>query len=294
MESAFQSRNREINKVLIITLFLNFLVAGAKLGYGYYTETLSMVADGFHSLLDGSSNIVGLIAIAFAAKPADRKHPYGHRKIEALASMFISGMLFWATYEIISHAYLRLHHKIVSEVTVYSFLIMIGTMAINYGVSRYEHRKGHELGSQILTADSAHTKSDVFASLSVIIALIGIKLKLQWVDLAAAGLIGGFVAYSGYKIIYDSISTLLDTAQLNPEEVIRHAETIDGVKKCHNIRTRGHSTAVYMDLNIHVDPKLTTEQAHAITHKVMSIIKQKIPEVVDVVVHTEPATEDHE
>lgn len=287
-------RKHEVSKVLWITLFLNLLVALFKLGYGEITNTLSMIADGYHSLLDGSSNIIGLIALAFAVKPADYNHPYGHRKVEAVAAMAISGLLFLACYEIASGAYHRFYNQQIPTVTFWSFLIMIGTMMINYGVSVYEHRKGIEHHSQILTADSAHTRSDVFASLSVIVALIGAKFNLGYLDLAAAGFIAIFVGYSGYKIVYESLTTLMDTAQLDPKEIEKIALQVEGVQKCHHIRTRGHSSAIYMDLNIHVDSKLNLERAHELTHEVIHRIKAKLPEVVDVVVHTEPANDYHE
>lgn len=284
------NRAREIRRVLLLTLALNLFVCGIKLGYGYFSETLSMVADGYHSLLDSSSNIVGLIALFFAAKPADKGHPYGHRKVEALGAMFISGMLFWACFEIASSAWSRLHLHDLPEVTVWSFLIMIVSMVVNFWVSRYEHRRGHELKSQILDADSAHSRSDVFASLSVIIALIGIKLKWPWVDLAAAALIAIVVGYSGYRIVLESLNTLMDSAQLDPREVSELVAAVPGIERCHSVRTRGNPLAIYMDLNIHVDPKLPTQEAHRLTHDVIAKIKKDIPQVVDVVVHTEPST----
>jgi cation diffusion facilitator family transporter len=283
-------RSREVKRVLWITFFLNLLVCGLKLGYGYETQTLSMVADGYHSLLDSSSNIIGLIALVFAAKPADIGHPYGHRTVEAIGAMFISGLLFLACYEIASSAIDRIHTHQRPEVTAYSFIIMLSTMAINMWVSKYEHRRGHELHSQILTADSAHTRSDVLASISVLIALVGVKFQVPWVDLAAAGLIVIFVGVSGYKIVVESLDTLMDSAQLDPREVAQIVMKVPGVERCHSIRTRGHSLAIYMDLNIHVAPQLPTQEAHQITHRVIAKIKEEIPEVIDVVVHTEPAS----
>jgi len=287
---AFLERSRQVKRVLWVTLFLNLLVCGLKLGYGYSSHTLSMMADGYHSLLDSTSNVVGLIALLFASKPADLGHPYGHRKVEALGAMFISGMLFWSCYEIASSAWERIHTHQNPEVTVYSFAIMIGTMLINAWVSKYEHRRGHELHSQILTADSAHTRSDVFASLSVIIALVGIKLHISWIDLASAGLIAIFVGYSGYQIILESLETLMDSAQLDPREVTQIVLQVPGIESCHEIRTRGNPAAIYMDLNIHVAPDLTTQAAHQLTHRVIAKIKEEIPAVVDVVVHTEPSS----
>ncbi len=289
-----QSRLKEVRRVLLITLGLNFLVAGAKLGYGFFTETLSMVADGFHSVLDASSNVVGLIALGFAARPADHHHPYGHRKIEALAAIFISGTLFYACYEILTHAHQRLYHHTQPQVTLYSFLIMLGTMAINYWVSQYEHRKGEELRSQILTADSAHTRSDIYASFSVLIALVGVYFNWPYLDIIAAGLIALIVGYSGYQIVLESLGTLLDTSVLDPRQVLDVVHAVPGVQSAHDVRTRGHATAIYMDLNIHVDSQLSTQEAHDLTHQVIYKIKQSIPGVVDVVVHTEPSTPHHE
>ncbi|MCB1213947.1 MAG: cation transporter [Deltaproteobacteria bacterium] len=285
-----QNRLRQIRRVLWITLALNFLVALAKLIYGYFTESLSMMADGYHSLLDGTSNIIGLVAVGFAAKPADDNHPYGHRKIEAIAAILISGMMFLSCYEILSKAYFRLSHTVTPEVTLWSFLIMLGTMTINLGVSRYEHREGERLSSQILTADSAHTATDFYASLSVMIALGAAYFQLFWLDIAAAILIALLVGYSGYKIVWESIHILIDTAPLDPEPIAQIALKIPGVQHCHHIRTRGHSKAIYMDLNIHVDPKMNIQSAHELSHQVIQNIKDKMPEVIDVVVHTEPAT----
>jgi cation diffusion facilitator family transporter len=290
----FIERIREVKRVLWLTLFLNLLVAACKLGYGHFTHSLSMLADGFHSLLDSSSNVVGLVAISLAAKPPDLGHPYGHRKVEALGAMMISGLLFWACYEIASSAYARLLTKTVPQVTIYSFLIMIGTMAVNLWVSRYEQRRGRELHSQILTADSAHTRSDIFASLSVIVSLVAVWLNWGWMDMVAGVLIAILVGYSGYRIVLESLNTLMDSAQLDTREVAKIVMNVEGIKKCHHIRTRGNPQAIYMDLNIHVDPLLPTQEAHRLTHRVIAALKERLPQVVDVVVHTEPHTPGHE
>jgi len=171
---------------------------------------------------------------------------------------------------------------------------MVGTMIVNYLVSEYEHRKGHQLASQILTADSAHTRSDIYASVSVIVSLIAVKLHWPWVDLPAAIVIVFFIGYSGFRIVMEALNTLMDSAQLDNRQVSEIVMGVDGIRKCHRIRTRGNPSAVYMDLNIHVDPDLPTKDAHQLTHQVIANIKKAIPQVVDVVVHTEPNTPKHE
>ena len=295
LKEQFIARIKQVRRVLWITMALNVIVAGLKLAYGHWTESLSMLADGFHSLLDSSSNVVGLVAISLAAKPPDQGHPYGHRKIEALGAILISFLLFWACYEIATSAWERYQQPgVIPEVTFWSFLIMVGTMAVNYFVSRYEHRKGHELSSQILSADAAHTRSDVYASISVIVSLIAVKLHWPWVDLPAAIVIVFFIGHSGFRIVLEALNTLMDSAQLDNRQVSEIVMGVDGIRKCHNIRTRGNQSAVYMDLNIHVDPDLPTKDAHKLTHQVIASIKKAIPQVVDVVVHTEPNTPKHE
>src|SRR5690606_22934806 len=125
-------------------------------------KSASMTADGFHSLSDGSSNIVGLIGIHFASKPEDESHPYGHNKFETLAALFISFMLFLASGKIILGAFERINNPIIPEVTIESLLVLIFTLIVNIVVSLVEYRKGKELNSQILISDSMHTRSDIY------------------------------------------------------------------------------------------------------------------------------------
>ena len=155
----------------MIVLFLNLAVAFAKIIYGTLTSTLSMTADGYHSLFDGVSNIVGLVGSFIAARPPDKEHPYGHQKYETIASIFIALLLLYVGVEIFRHALDRFLIRSVPEVTAISFLVIIGTMCINYLVTRYEYRQGLALRSQVLIADSLHTKSDIYVSLSVILSL---------------------------------------------------------------------------------------------------------------------------
>ena len=88
--------------VLVVEFFLNILVATLKLIVGFGLGSLSMIADGYHSLLDGASNVIGFVGVVAASRPPDSNHPYGHGKLETLASMAIGITLFFAAYEVIS------------------------------------------------------------------------------------------------------------------------------------------------------------------------------------------------
>ena len=119
-------------------LFLNLAVAFAKIIYGNLTSTLSMIADGYHSLFDGVSNIIGLAGSFIASRPPDSDHPYGHQKYETVASIFIALLLIFVGVEIFRDALNRFLVQSTPKVTDVSYLVMLGTMCINYLVTRYE------------------------------------------------------------------------------------------------------------------------------------------------------------
>ena len=150
-------------------------MAGAKLVFGYATGAVSMISDGFHSLTDSASNVMGMIGLHAARKPPDQDHPYGHRKYETLAAGGIFVFLLFVVIEVLEGALDRLGRGAVPRVTATSFLVMLGTIAINLFVVRYESARGKALNSELLLADSMHTKSDVFTSCAVLISLAAVQ-----------------------------------------------------------------------------------------------------------------------
>ncbi|MGD9779913.1 cation diffusion facilitator family transporter [Methanomethylovorans sp.] len=284
------ARYKKVRKILIQVLFLNLAVSFAKIIYGSLTNTLSMQSDGYHSLFDGVSNIVGLIGIQAASKPPDAEHPYGHRKFETMASVFIAVLLMFAGFNIVNSALHRFGTGIMPEVTTFSFLVMVGTMTINYMVTTYEHNNGVKLQSEVLIADSMHTRSDIYVSLSVILGLIAIKAGLPVLDPIIAIIISGIIIYTGIRIIMKSSSVLCDTSQLNAEEIHSVVCAVDGVIDCHNIRTRGTAGHIYIDLHVEVHPTMPTLKSHDIADTVEYELKQHFEGVQDVIIHIEPTS----
>ena len=292
--SPYVDYNRPVNsyasikKILIYILFLNFAVAASKLFYGYLTDSLSMMADGYHSFFDGTSNIIGLVGIWLAYHPPDKNHPYGHRKYETFASLGISILLFLTCYQVLRGAYLRFKDPVSPEVTLYSFLVMAITMGINVYVTLWERQRGRELKSEILVADSVHTESDVFASIAVLISLGSVYMGLPIIDAIAAFIIAILIGRTGYKILLEAAKVLSDYSRINPGLIRNIALGVSGVWDAHYIRTRGTASDVYVDLRLHVPPEMKTEEAHQLAHKVEDRIKEEFSEVTEVVVHIEP------
>jgi cation diffusion facilitator family transporter len=280
---------KSIKGVLIKVLLLNWLVALAKIIYGLLTRCASMLADGLHSLADGTSNIIGLVGIRFASQPIDFDHPYGHKKYETFFSLGIAALLLLVAFNLIREGIARFISPVHPEVNFKSFLIMLLTMVINFFVMRYESHKGAHLKSDILVSDSLHTKADIFTSISVIIALIFTKLGYPIVDPIATIIIALFIAYAAYQIIRDASRVLCDTAVIvNTKQIVDLVLRVKGVKTCHKIRTRGRSDDIHIDLHVQVSPGMHIDEAHKISYVIEDLLKKEIPCVSDVVVHMEP------
>ena len=282
---------RETRRVLWIVLWLNLGVAAAKLGYGLLTGSVSMQADGIHSSFDGLSNVIGLIGLWAAAHPPDAQHPYGRKKYETFAAAAIGLMLFGTCLYILRNSYLHWRESVVPMVTGISFGVMLGTMAVNWGVMTWERRRGTGLKSEILLADSRHTASDILSSLSVLIGLAAVNMGYPSLDPIAGVVIAGFIGRTGLLVLQEATQSLADRARLDADAIREVALTVQGVRCCDEIRTRGLPRYVFMDLCIHVDPAMTIARAHTVAHDVEDRLKQVFPGVAEVVVHVEP--EDH-
>lgn len=285
-------RIRQIRRVLVAILLLNVAVALAKAGWGYAIGSVSMIADGFHSLFDGASNVVGLVGLGLAARPADRDHPYGHAKYETYASAAIGAMLAIAAYSVGSAAVRRLiEGSAPPRVDSMAFVVMLITLAVNIGVTLYERAAGKRLGSEILIADASHTASDAFVSIGVILGLIAVRLGYPAADPLIALAVAAVIAHTAFSVFRQATVSLSDAARIEPSRIAEVCYTVPGVLGCHHIRTRGTTAEVYVDLHVQVEPSVTVTVGHEIAESVERELCSAFREVVDVVAHLEPLDE---
>lgn len=279
-----------IQRVLVITLLLNLLATIAKLVVGYLTGSLSLVADGFDSVFDSASNVIGLVGIYIASRPADKEHPYGHRKFETMTAISISILLFLTFVQLVESAWARLRAPgtIVPVVNVWSFAALLVSIAVHSAVVSYEYRKGKELKSEVLVADALHTRADIYVSISVIAGLITVKLGFPIVDPILALIIAVLIAKIGIDIIRSGSRVLLDRVAVDSDEIERIARSVPGVTTVHRVRSRGLEDDVHIDLHVRVAPTMPTDQAHSIAHEVQRRLLAEVPGAQDVIVHIEP------
>ena len=281
-----------VRRVLWITLWLNIAVSAGKVIVGHLSGSLAMVADGFHSLVDGSNNVIGLIVATFAFAPPDRAHPYGHRKFETAATAIIGFALLALAWEVVSSALGRVGKPAVPQIGPLNWVVMTATMGVNLFVSWYEAREGRRLASAFLIADATHTRADLYVSLGVILSFVAALVHFGWADPLVAVAIGAIIAWQAVKILRSAFNVLTDRAAIASEQLEPLAAGVPGVLRVHDVRTRGRRDAVYVDLTVHLDAKLSLPDAHAVADRIEAALQAAHPEIVDVVVHLEP--EGHE
>lgn len=289
------SRTSSVRRVLWIVFFLNLAVALAKYGYGVFTSSESMQADGIHSIFDSAGNVVGLLGITLALRPADDSHPYGHFKFETYASMIIGLFLVLAALEVGSSAITALvTQNFVAVVTPISYAVMIFTLAVNIGVTLYERRKSKELNSEVLHADASHTLSDALVSVGVIVGLFLVQCGFAMADAIVALIVMVAILFTAFDVFKSALETLSDASRIPEHDIRDIVEGISGVKNAHRVRTRGTQGDVYVDLHILVDPSMSVSQAHALTDQIEDTITYVYPQAKDVLVHVEPYDEEHD
>ncbi|HLA78116.1 MAG TPA: cation diffusion facilitator family transporter [Vicinamibacteria bacterium] len=278
-----------VRRVLWITLLLNLAVSAGKVLVGSLTGSLAMVADGYHSLVDGSNNVIGLIVAAFAYAPPDPGHPYGHRKFETAATLVIGGALLLLAYRVVENAVAHIARQQLPSIGFSNWAVMIATLGVNFFVSWYEAREGRRLGSSYLVADAAHTRSDLYVSLGVIISFAGAHAGWSWADAVVAVSIAAVIAVQAVKILTPAFHVLTDRAVLPAEGIVAVVRQVPGVLDCREVRTRGGGDAVYVDLTVYADGDMTLRAAHAVADRIEQVLKKAHPVIVDVMVHVEPA-----
>jgi cation diffusion facilitator family transporter len=286
----WRERDRGVRRVLFIVLGLNLTVATVKLTLSTTTGALSLLADGVHALLDASSNVVGLVGIAVASRPADAGHPYGHRRFETLAAVCIGILILSGMAGILQGLWDGIAgRRELPEVSAVAAVLLALTILANFAISRYEARKGTELRSGVLQADAGHTLSDTLGAMAVLASFGAAGLGFRAADLVAAVIVAMLIARTGWKVLRENLGVLADRVRLDPLAVRDVAMSVAEVRGAHKIRSRGSADHVHVDLHIHVDPQMTVERAHSVTHEVAGAVRAAFPEVADVLIHTEPA-----
>lgn len=250
---------------------------------------MGILFEALHSGLDLVAAVITLFAVRVADKPADKSHNYGYGKVENLSALVETLLLFITCFWIIYEALHRLASgKTEIKVTIWSFIVVIVSIIIDYSRSKALSRVAKKHNSQALEADALHFSTDIWSSGAVFLGLICACFGFFFADAIAALVVALIVIYVSYKLGKKAVDALLDKSPKDTvskvEEVLQSAQHIT---RYHDLKVRTMGAETLVEMNIHVKPGITIEAAHQISHEVEYEIK-KFVERCEVHIHIEP------
>ena len=275
-------------RVAITSIIASLSLTILKFVVGFSTNSLGILSESLHSGLDLVAAMMTLYAVRIIMRPRDLKYTYGYAKFESVSSLFQIILLFavagWVFYEGIE----RIFQPIQPEVTVFSFVIMFVSIAVDFGRSNALHRVARKYGSQALEADALHFKTDMLSSAIVIVGLSLVFLfNIPNADAYAAIAVAGMIVYTSLGLGRRTLDVLLDKAPKGAyHHILESVSGLEGVHRPHDIRIRKMGPETFIDMHIEV-PRTYT---HDIAHKVATIVEEKVKQVLpnsDVLVHVD-------
>src|SRR2546422_11779113 len=200
-----------VRRVFIGLLVANLAVVGVKLAVGLTSGSLAVLGGAVDSCVDALNNVLALIIVRVAAKEPDEDHPYGHGKFETLGALAIVGFLSITCFELVRGAvnhFVSGSHRV--DVSDFQLALLVLTLGANVLITWYEHRRGVELGSELLVADAAHTRADVFITVGILVGILLTRLGWWWADSTVAILVALAIVLVAYRILARTVPVLVD------------------------------------------------------------------------------------
>jgi cation diffusion facilitator family transporter len=290
-----QSIDSSIGKGMRSTLFgilISALLAVIKLLAGIFGNSYALIADAIESGLDVLTSLVVLAGLKQSRKPADENHPYGHGKIEPLATTFVALAILAAAILIAIESIheIRTPHLLPKPFTLY---VLLAVILVKEALFRWVIKVAHEIESSVVKADAWHHRGDAVTSAA---AFVGISIALiggegyESADDFAALFASGILAINSFLLLKPALYELIDAApDKSLVEKVRHlAHQVEGVMGTHKCNIRKLGFDYYIDLDILCDPTLSIREGHEIAHNVGAALHKEFPALAKILVHVEP------
>jgi cation diffusion facilitator family transporter len=284
-------RYREGRTVTWVSVAVNLVLTVTQIVVGTLAHAQSLVADGFHSLSDLVADFMVLVANFHSRHPADAGHPYGHHRIETVAS-FALGLLLVATGGAILWAAAgRIQHlDELPQVAPVALWVAAATLAAKEGLFRYMLRVGERLRSPMLIANAWHARSDAASSLVVAVGIAGSLFGYRFLDPVAAVIVGFMILRMGAVFSWDALRELMDegVSDLEVTAIRETVRTTPGVVGLHELRTRRMAQKILIDAHVQVDGHISVSEGHRIGDEVRRRVLAAHEDVLDMLVHIDP------
>ncbi|KAA0014560.1 cation transporter [Billgrantia pellis] len=282
---------REAHRVTLIGAAIDFLVGLLKVVVGWLVGSAALIADGIHSFSDLVTDGFVLAATHFGRQAPDSDHPYGHGRIETLATLWLGSVLIFVAGGIAWASLARLLSGTpIPAPGLWAMGVAVLSLVAKEWIFRYTLKVAKRVHSRLLEANAWHSRSDALSTAVVLVGLVAAQFGVGWVDAVAAIIVGVMVGQVGWRLLWESSRELIDTAlpEDDQERMQRIAEAVSGVDSVHDLRTRSVGSHVVLDLHIVVPPRLTVSEAHEIGNAVSRQLRKAYPELADVTFHIDP------
>lgn len=283
---------QQIRQITWIGMVINIFLAAFKIFAGIFGHSQAVIADGIHSFSDTVTDIAVIVGSYYWSKPADKKHPYGHKRLETTVAIFIGGLLLTAGVGIGWNAAQNLNVQSPTAPGSVALVAALMSIFIKEFLYRWTDTVGKKINSPSLLANAWHHRLDAFSSIPVFIAVAVAAVFPAWdmLDHLAAFVVSLLICYSAAKIVLSGFKELIDEgASFETCEQIRDIALEDNrVLQIHNIRTRFTGNSLQVDLHVVVDGSMTVYDGHLVAEDVKHRIMTRGPDVIDVIVHIEP------
>jgi cation diffusion facilitator family transporter len=281
---------KEKKRVAGISVIAAIFLTGFKLIIGLLTGSLGILSEALHSGLDLVAAVITYFSVRMSDKPADKKHHFGHGKIENFSALIETILLVitctWIVYEAVNRLISGNTHI---QVTLWSYVVVVSSIIIDVSRSRALYKVARKYNSQALEADALHFSTDIWSSAVVLVGLLCANFGIYAADAVAALGVAIIVLTISYRLGKRAVNVLLDTspAQLS-NKISTIIKSVPEVIHFHDLKVRVAGAETFINVTIHINPSLKINEAHAISHKVEALICQMISRC-QVQVHYEPS-----
>ena len=285
------ARYQEVRKVTLVGAFVDLVLGVVKIMIGMSAGSQALVADGVHSLSDLATDFLVLFAAKHSHRAADAEHPYGHGRIETVATVILGAALIVVAIGISYDAVRRmLEPELLMHPGVLALAVAFISVLSKEAIYQYTASAARRLRSKMLHANAWHSRSDAISSIVVVIGIGGAMAGYPYLDAIAAVAVALMIAKIGWDLLWKSLQELIDTS-LEDEQVdaIRNFITsVHGVQALHMLRTRRSGNDALVDVHILVDPSLSVSEGHQIGEQVRTSLIEQMEDISDVTVHIDP------
>jgi cation diffusion facilitator family transporter len=286
----------EKRSVALVSVLASAVLAAGKLVAAAFTGSLGILSEAIHSVIDLGATIITYFAVRWGDQPADDEHHYGHAKIESVAALVETALLFittaWVSWEAIRRLTGEESHPV--EVTWWAIAIIAGSILIDYNRVRALRRVAKKTGSEALEADALHFSSDMWSSLVVLGGLGAVWAGIPAADSIAALVVSVFIAYAGWRLGARTLNTLLDTAPAGATEAVRVlVNDVHGVLAIKSIRLRPAGATMFTAIVVEVARTMPIDEIVRTKEAIFKAVHGRFPNA-DITVTANPVALDNE